>query len=133
MRTLFAALALALAAGCSNTQQAGGDVACTMEYRTVTVAVVDAAGAPLGGLTPTVRNLRTGQVLAFEGEEPYGGEGSYLVATDDHRAALRASGDRLQFRAEGDGVAAEAEFVVSGGPCHVAKESGPDQITARPE
>ena len=135
MRLLLVTLVLALLPGCASTRPADDDpIACTMEYRTIAVEVVDAAGNPVGGLTPTVRNLRTGEVLSFEEDAAtFGGEGRYLVATDAHRDRLSEDGDRLVFRGVGEGRAAEAEFVVAGGPCHIEKRSGPEQVVVAPE
>ncbi|HLT48213.1 MAG TPA: hypothetical protein VK002_13345 [Rubricoccaceae bacterium] len=136
MRPLVPFLALLALPACSAPRPGGdGDVACTLEFRTYTVQVVDEADQPVGGLTPTVRNLRTGEVLDLRdtGDVLAGGEGRYLVVTDAQLEQLSARGDSLHFRATGDGLVAEAEFVFSGGPCHVEKESGPEQIVARPE
>jgi hypothetical protein len=132
VRPLLALLLAAALPACALFRPASDDpVVCTMEYRTISVEVVDDAGNPVGGLTPTVRNLRTGEVLPFD-EGAFGGEGHYLVATDAHRERLSEEGDRLLFNAAGGGRVAEAEFVVAADPCHVQKVSGPERIVAMP-
>ena len=135
LRPLLAAFALVavlplMAAGCP---PGTAGCACTMEYRTITVRVVDAEGAPVEGLQATVTNETTGRVLDMGEEEPFE-PGAYLVATDAHTNTLSEGGDRLRFRAENDALAAEATFVVGVDDCrcHVDKRSGPAVITAQP-
>ncbi len=132
MRAPLLLFALGLLAGCSIFDPArGGPQACTMEFRTYTVRVVDAAGEPVEGLTTTVRNERTGEVLAFDDGSIFPENGTYLVATDGH--TFRRGGDPVSFHAEGDGLTASASFEFAFDGCHVVKESGPEQIVAVPE
>jgi hypothetical protein len=130
------ALALGLAsAGCSFLlpgSRTDDPVACTMEFRMVTVTVVDAAGRPVTGLDASTRNERTGEVLD-PGDEPFLGEqGIYLVATDAHRARLSRGGDPLAFRASGRGLLAGGTFRVGADACHIQRLAGPDTLVARP-
>ena len=112
----------------------GGVAACTLEFRSYTVQVVDADGQPVDGLTATVRNLRTGEVLDLgDGGGLYTpGDGRYLLVTDGQVGQLSEEGDRLHFRAVGNGLVAEAEYVFTGGPCHVERVSGPERVVAVP-
>jgi hypothetical protein len=138
MRPLALALLVALPAvgGCSLTRpnDGPGDCICTMEFRTIGVRVVDAAGQPVTGLAVTVTNERTGAVVEVD-QDAAGppAAGSYVVISDAQVQAVSEAGDRLTFRATGGGRVAEATFVVSRDACscHIEKESGPDEIVAR--
>jgi len=138
MRRLVLALPLLLlASGCSlvrnNDGDGDGQCMCTMEFRTVTVNVVDGSGEPVTGLTVTVTNERTGAVLDVnqDNASPFG-TGIYAVASDANTNDVSVAGDRLRFHAEGNGLTADAVFVVSRDACacHITKDSGPESITA---
>ncbi len=141
MRALLLALPLALlAGGCSLVRshngepEGSGDCMCTMEYRTIGVRVVDAAGQPVTGLAVTVTNTRTGDVLDVDQSNAAPGTtGAYVVLTDSQVQAVSEAGDTLRFHATGGGRTADAEFVVyrDACACHINKRSGPEQITAR--
>jgi uncharacterized protein YceK len=141
MRTLLLALctsAFVLLPGCSlfrSTDGPGpGECPCTMEFRMITVRVVDEAGRPVEGLAVTVRNERTGATLEVRQEDAGAfGAGVYAVATDAHVEDVSEAGDRLAFRASGGGRTAEATVVVARDACacHIEKESGPEEVVAR--
>jgi hypothetical protein len=106
--------------------------ACTEEFRTYTVQVVDTQGQPVEGLTSTARLARTGEVLA-EDQAPFPpGEGYHLVATDADRSRFRPEEDTVRFVAEGAGLRAEAVFTFYDDGCHLAKRSGPERVVAAP-
>lgn len=128
MRPLLLLLLAALA-GCS-LFRSDDPVACTLEFRSYTVRVVNEAGGPVNGLDATVRNTRTGEIFTFADEPFPADDGHYLVATDAQFGALSEAGDTVAFHAEGQGLTADASFVFAGGPCHVEKRSGPDEIVA---
>jgi hypothetical protein len=131
--TILTAAALALP-GCAFLDPGhGGDGrACTEEFRTYVVQVVDGRGRPVEGLESVARVERTGEFLA-RGAEPFpAGEGRYPVATDADRARVRPEGDVVRFTAEGPGVEAAATFEFYDDGCHLVKRAGPEQIVAGP-
>jgi hypothetical protein len=135
MRTLLTLSALILAApGCSTVSEGAGDCVCTMEFRTVQVRVVDAAGQPVGDLDVTVTNQRSGETLDVQ-QEAAGppAAGTYTVVTDGNVDDVSVEGDDLLFRATGHGRTAEATFVVGRDACacHIDRREGPEQIVAR--
>ena len=117
----------ASAAGCI-LDPGGGSCICTLEYRYLTVKVVDAAGAPVTGLTPVVTLVRTGEVIVPQG----GGLGgnTYVVLTDGEQKLIRPSGDSIRFAATNSAGTALAYFIIGLTPCdcHVVRVSGPEQI-----
>ena len=133
----FGVLPLALVlGGCSliRSNDGGDECVCTLEFRTVTVRVVDAAGQPVPGLDVTVTNERTGAVLDVDQANVAPNEqGVYAVVTDGEVNDVSEAGDPLRFRAEGGGRTAEATFVVGRDACacHIDKRSGPEEVTAR--
>jgi hypothetical protein len=106
--------------------------ACTMEFRTVQVRVVDGSGEPIEGLQVVVRNERTGEVLDVNQESGGFGSGMYAVATDGNVSDVSVEGDQLAFRATDGSRVAEGIFVVGRDECscHIVRESGPERITA---
>ena len=110
-----------------------GLYACTDDFRAVAVEVVDGAGRPVEGLTAESVNERTGEALSAEtlADGARGSAGAYVVASDADLDALHVDGDPVRFTASGEGVIATARFILADDGCHVSKEEGPDQITAR--
>lgn len=105
--------------------------ACTEEFVTIQVEVVDAFGRSIPGLSYASVNERTGEVLKSSTDAPtLGASGVYPVANDLHADRLRVDGDPIRFTASGDGVLASALFVIADDGCHVRREDGPDRITA---
>lgn len=122
---LLAALALA-AGGCDTASQ----YACTLEFRTIQVTVADAFGRPVEGLTTTSILERSGELLDLSGDPSDGAGGRYTVASDAHLDLLGIEGDEVTFHAEGEGVRAEARYVLADDGCHITKQEGPNEITA---
>lgn len=129
MRWLFlgpGALLALLAAGCDTAPP----YACTLDFRSVAVSVVDSEGRLLSGLETRSVVERTGEVLSST-TDPYDGvQGQYIVASDAHLDALSIDGDDVVFTATGEDVRASARFLLADDGCHVYKEEGPAQITA---
>ena len=133
MRLLLLVVAFALVgSGCSFFYGDHDDIACTLEFRFYTVRIVDTEGQPVNGLTTTITNTRTGDALDVADDAQAMDDGIYTVITDGQVSALSEQGDPIAFHAEGQGLTADAAFVFAGGPCHVAKLSGPEEIVATP-
>lgn len=127
----FLLAALVTFAGCDVAFEA--PFACTEEFRTVNVEVVDAFGRALPGLSYTSVHERTGDVLVTGGPDTSAdARGLYPVATDADAPLLRVDGDPVVFTASGEGILASARYVLSDDGCHIRKEDGPDQIVAEP-
>ena len=108
--------------------------ACTDEFRSYTVRVVNSSGDPVEGLTANVRNERTGRSLTRDSTSGDAGAGGiYALISDSEIDLVSEDGDLISFRAFGSGLVAEAFFVIgtTNCRCHVLKISGPDTITAR--
>ncbi|HIG75885.1 MAG TPA: hypothetical protein EYQ24_15260 [Bacteroidetes bacterium] len=120
------ALLALLAAGCDTTTP----YACTLEFRSVSVSVVDPQGRLLPGLEAQSIVERTGEVLSRTSDPYDGSQGQYVVASDAHLEALSIDGEEVVFTATGEGVRASARFILADDGCHVQKEEGPAQITA---
>lgn len=129
MRALLA-LPLLLASGCATPAASDPGVVCTMEFRTVTVRVVDETGTPLTDLASESVVAATGAVLAEDTDPGLAAEGVYLVATDSDLDALSPDGSDVRFTATSDTWRATASFDIAGGPCHIEKRSGPEEVVA---
>ena len=130
MRPLLLLLAFALAS-CDALSPSFG---CTAEYVVLDTEVVDALGRPVPGLASETVNLRTGETLVqnetVRDHTPFP-PGRYVLATDSDAGGLRVDGDPVRFTATGQGLTATADFVLAFDGCHIARESGPDQVVAR--
>ena len=115
---------------CSGDPDLTDPIACTEEFRSWSVVVVDTAGNPVDGLTVQVVRTSTGEQL------PYGGAafsaGSYRIMDDGMAAAIRIEGETIEAGTSGGGATFDAawEFGADAWRCHVEKLSGPDTVTA---
>ena len=116
---------------CSVSDPVGcGDMACTAEFRTVTVKFIDDSGNPLVVKDYSAVNKRTGRSMTQTSN--LGGQGVYVVASASDLTELSEKGDIVLVSAINpkNNAKVSAEFVISGGLCicHVGKISGPETI-----
>jgi len=109
-------------------------VACTMEFRTFSVAVVNEAGEPVTGLEPVVTMVRTGEDLDFSDTGPGDpASGIYLVMTDGHGSLIEQDEEPVRFTATTGQLSVTGDFVfgMTMCRCHVEQLSGPDTLVMR--
>ncbi len=109
-------------------------VACTMEFRTFSVAVVNEAGEPVTGLAPVVTMVRTGEELDLSDMGPGDPEsGVYLVMTDGNAALIQQDEEPVRFTATTGQLSVTGDFVfgMTRCRCHVEQLSGPDTLVMR--
>lgn len=125
------ALSLPLLTGCDTDAL----YACTEEFRTIQVRVVDQIGRPVEGLqAQSVLAENGAPLVALDPSDPQvGTDGFYPVASDANLDVLDIDGEAVIFTATGPGVRAEARFVVADDGCHVTREEGPTEVTAVPQ
>ncbi len=136
-KILFAPVAMLLFMGstckreCKDISQDPCDgVICTMEYRSIMVAVTDANGQRvLIDSTSTIG--QSGQKIANI-DLGFGTDGRYTVVDDHYQSVLKNKTEKVQFYALRNGaVVAHADFLVSADCCHISKVSGPETIIAQ--
>jgi len=126
--TLLSLLLGALFWACSDSTD--GTCACTEEFRTFTVTILDDASQPAQNLTLVRTNVRTGKVL----EPGWLGmlvPGTYLVADDGLIDEFSDVGDTLRVVASQNGASVTMDFVFrSAAPCrcHLELVAGPDTV-----
>lgn len=131
MRLLLPLLAtLTIANGCRRDKgECPSDRICTMEFRSIGVAVVDNAGAPVA--LDSVRTVRIldGLVYRFE-PSTFLPENGFVVLTDAEMDAVDTRGVAFRFEGfrSGDRRVA-ADYLIRHDCCHVEKVSGPAVIT----
>ncbi len=130
MKAVLLMLAL-LAAGCRRDQAT--PVACTMEFRTLGITVVDTAGAPIVGAEIDVVRRATGaSIICKDGEEggcvqpAAGADGRYETVHDG--VPVAEGGEAFRVSAQRDSARAEAELTVGFDGCHIYKVEGPDTL-----
>lgn len=103
-------------------------VACTEEFRSWVVVVVDDTGTPMVGLDVDVTRTSTGALLPYG--EPGFTAGAYRVMDDGLSSELRVAGETIVAESEGEGVSFRAEYLFGTDPwrCHVEKLAGPDTV-----
>lgn len=113
---------------CSTTTD--GACACTEEFRTFAVTVLDDAMQPAEDLTLTRTNLRTGRIL----EPRWLGmltPGTYLVVDDSDLDEFSSRGDVVRVVGTGPAGSFSADFVfrvLEPCRCHVELVAGPDTV-----
>lgn len=115
---------------CSGDPNPIDPIACTEEFRSWNVVVIDAAGDPIDGLTVQVVRASTGAQLPYG--QPAFSAGSYRIMDDGMAASIRIEGETIEASASGGGATFDAawEFGADAWRCHVEKLSGPDTVTA---
>jgi len=104
--------------------------ACTEEFRSYILTVVDDAGNPAADVTLTRTNLRTSEVLEPTGlgqAEP----GTYKVVDDGLVDAFSSEGDTVRVTGVQGAATFAADFVFAAPEpcrCHVDKLAGPDTV-----
>ena len=118
-------LPLLLAAACDDDDRA----ACTEEFRTATVFVMDTSNQPVTDATVQTFHVRTGDLVPITSIIDLIA-GSYVIL-DDNATRLIPSGVE-QFRvtaSRGSGAPVEALYGFSAPQgCHIEKVSGPDTL-----
>jgi hypothetical protein len=107
--------------------------ACTEEFRTYTVSVVDDGGDLVADVAITRVHVRTGSVLD-PGWLGMLQPGVYVVADDAMLEVFSSRGDTVRVTGTKDSVQFVADFVfVVPDPCrcHVVKRAGPDSVVIR--
>jgi len=105
---------------------------CTMEFRMITVVVVDELNFPVTtGLLTTVKD-DSGRVYNFVNDQQIF-PGHYTVMDDNYVGELTTQPKRIFFTGAKDSLTVNGEFFVNTDECkcHVEKVSGPDTLILR--
>jgi hypothetical protein len=115
---------------CSGDPDPTEPIACTEEFRSWIVVVVDAGGEPIDGLAVQVVRASSGAVLPYG--DPGFSAGSYRIMDDGMADSIRIEGETIEASAlEGEATFEAAwEFGADPWRCHVERLSGPDTVTA---
>jgi len=108
------------------------DCPCTMEFRMITVVVVDELNVPVTtGLLTTVKD-DSGRVYNFVNDQQIF-PGHYIVMDDNYVGELTTQPKRIFFTGAKDSLTVNGEFFVNTDECkcHVEKVSGPDTLILR--
>ena len=104
------------------------DCLCTMEFRMITVVVVDEMNIPVLDLTTTVKD-DSGKVYDFY-NDPLIFPGHYIVMDDNYAVELTIQPKRFHFTGVKDSLTINGEYFINTDECncHVKKVSGPDTL-----
>lgn len=128
MKFIFYCLSLCILFNYSCSEE---DCPCTMEFRIITVVVVDTSNNPVLGLVTTVKD-DTGKVYNVY-NDPLFLPGHYTVMDDNYTRELSTRPKRFLFSGVKDSLTVNGEFFVNTDrcKCHVEKVSGPDTLILR--
>lgn len=120
-------LSLLLFYSCSE----GEDCPCTMEFRMITVVVVDTTDNLVLNLTTTVKD-DSGKVYNVY-YDPTIFPGHYTVMDDNYVSELSTNPKRFLFTGSKNSLSVNGEFFINTDKCkcHVEKVSGPDTLILR--
>jgi hypothetical protein len=119
---------VSLAGACDDNDADVLPCACTEEFRSYHLTVLDAAGNPADGVEVTVVREDTGEQLEFGA--PAGSAGTYVIMDDSFsdrigpEEAFDVSGARDE-----DSFRADFRFGTDPCRCHVLFLAGPDSVT----
>jgi hypothetical protein len=107
------------------------DCPCTMEFRMITVVVVDEMNVPVLGLATIVKD-DSGKVYDVY-NDPLIFPGHYTVMDDNYVSELSTQPKRFLFTGVKDSLTVNGEFFVNTDKCncHIEKVSGPDTLILR--
>lgn len=117
---------------------AGGDIGCvtpsescicTESFAFLLINVRDPAGQAATGVTLTITQVRTGQVLAVQQDVTTAG--AYLILDDSFRTVIAPEGETLHVTGQKGSTAFAVDVVVKTDACHchVSRVSGPTVVT----
>ena len=114
--------------GCKMPADQSGCV-CTQDFRFLIITVRDGSGQPVTGVSITVTQVRTGQVLAVQQGAPTAG--IYVILDDSFKSQISSSAETLHVVGQKgtSSFAVDYSVAVDSCGCHVSKVSGPDSIT----
>ena len=109
--------------------------ACTMEFVTIRLAVIDDKGLAADSVNIYVHNIRYHTIYDITDMNDPGNrmnqEGLYTVFHDGFRKQVKGRIERIIVVGEKGDFGFIAEFRVGIGVCHVYKISGPDTVTLK--
>jgi hypothetical protein len=102
---------------------------CTEEFRFLIITVRDGSGQPVTGVSITVTQVRTGQVLAVQQGVPTAG--TYVILDDSFKSQISSSAETIHVVGQKgtSSFAVDYSVQVDSCGCHVSKVSGPDSVT----
>lgn len=120
-------------AACKNPTIADGcaQVACTLDFRQVSVQLCDTSRVPFVVDSASVF-LSNGQKVATQAITMLPNSGNYNVLSDDWVRIRPNASTAVRFQAYKNGKAVvDTPFVIGTDCCHVSKTSGPDTVVVR--
>jgi hypothetical protein len=103
-----------------------------MEFRYITVSILDTNGKRADSLATTVTNKQSGKVYSFS---PDSADyfGNYIIMTDQYVKDFSTTPTEILFEASKGYLKTSAVYSISTDECkcHVSKTAGPDTLTIR--
>ena len=130
MNRILAIFLISLVVSC-NDEECGGSIACTTDYRIISVSLVDTEGNAVILDSYTVVRRDTREAISFDTDvSEFNQEGQYSIAEDQHFDQVAREG--TSFILEGfinNEVVISENFLIGNDCCHVVKLEGPESLT----
>lgn len=109
-------------------------IACTEEYRMITVSIRDADAKPVVLSSYFVKKTSTGEIIDFAKEDPVTDsilkvQGIYIICTDGKMGMTSANGTEFEFHGfSGATETINESYIIGHDQCHIKLISGKTEI-----
>lgn len=123
-------LALAISSIITSCYDDSDDCICTMEFRIITVVVVDQFNNPVKELLTIIRDDKN-KIYNVQMETLF--DGHYPVMSDKYTNEFTPVPRRILFYGQSDSLEVNGEYMINADncKCHINKVSGPDTLVLR--
>ena len=114
---------------CTTQESQPPDCVCTMEFREISVRVVDKNLTPVDSLSIIIKCKTTGKEFTIP-QQHFTGVGYYTVMTDTYTQEFSTTPTSILFEATNGNASVTGEFKIGTDDCkcHIYKVSGPDTL-----
>ena len=107
--------------------------ACTTEFRTYRIIVIDSSGNPVDSLVTRITNSSGKEFTSHGSYFPNGTEGKYWIMDDSYKNDFSIRPKTIFFEGTKENESVEAAFLINTDECkcHVNKVAGPDTVVAQ--
>lgn len=116
-----------IAVGCDDVTE---DCACTLEFRSFTLTVLDPDSLPADSVDLRVASTRTGGVFDIRQIDLNLPVGTYVIFDDSFVQDIPTGGEPVRVTGSKDNLSFSADFIFDTDVCrcHVSKIAGPDSV-----
>ena len=109
------------------------DCACTEDFPTYLITVIDSSGNPVDSLITRITNSHGIEFSSHGSYSSFSSEGKYWIMDDSYKNEFTIRPTTIFFEGTNENASAEAAFLFNTDECkcHVFKLAGPDTVVAQ--